>query len=141
VKRFLFAIRAALAAFLTSWRGPVSASALGPYRKAAKREPCEWCAKLAKDRRSWIAGYMPLAAPCPAHTPSPPRGGAAREANAWTEAQRGTTPADMRAAEARRQSVVVEKPLERLAHHQNELARLRAEADIIRKRMPYSGSG
>lgn len=108
--RLLLAFRAALAAFLASWRGTKNAfaPALGPYRTPHKL-PCE--------------------------TPATPDDLVADDGSVtWAEARRDLTAADLRAMEARRQHVIVEKPLERLAHHQGELARLRAEADAIRTR-------
>ena len=90
--RFLRAIRVAIAAFVASWCGSAAAPALGPYRKAAERETCPNCERIIKEfsRRAGVP--------------------TTEELDAWTEAQRDLTPADMRAAEARRQNVIVEPP-------------------------------
>lgn len=53
MKRFLLALRAALAAFVASWRGSASAPALGSYRKAAERELMRFIVgPTARDRAS-----------------------------------------------------------------------------------------
>ncbi len=63
------------------------AQELGPYRKAAKREI----------DGPWIDPALPPYIDT-------------NEPNAWAEAQRDLTPADMRAVEARRQNVIVGPP-------------------------------
>jgi len=101
MKRFILALRVALAAFVAWLRYSPSrefrveakanldamAQELGPYRKAAKREI----------DGPWIDPALPPYIDT-------------NEPNAWAEAQRDLTPADMRAAEARRQNVIVGPP-------------------------------
>ena len=85
--RLILALRAALAAFVASWRG--AAPALGPYRRLYQSK-ChdELCLSCGQTIRAVEADRI----------------------DAWIEAQRDLTPADMRAAEARRQNVIVEPP-------------------------------